>query len=437
MSQEVLYESRTDRTKVPGMRWWIIGLIFLATTINYVDRQSISLLFPVLSKPNQLNITAAQYSWIGTILLLAYMISQSVSGKLYDRFGSRVGFAASIIVWSLAAMGQSLIIGFASFAAATFFLGFGEAGNWPGAAKVVAEWFPVRERAFGMAIFNSGAALGSVIAPPLIIWLQYEFGWRIAFLAVGSVGLAWLAAWLLVFRVPQEHPWVSKEELAYIMQDGDAAKVKAKPPGWGRLLQFRETWSIVAARFLVDPVWWLFVLWLPEYLNKARGMSLKEIGMFAWAPYLAAALGSLFGGWLAGRLMKIGLDVSISRKIVIAAAACLMPAGIPAAYAQTPGAALAWIAVVLFGFQMWISNVQTMPSDFFDDSAVASVAGLAGTGAAIGSMILTKITGPVVTHFSYAPILIVAGCLGPVGTIVLFSLAGKIHRVEIEPKNEE
>ncbi|HUA58919.1 MAG TPA: MFS transporter [Verrucomicrobiae bacterium] len=415
----------------PGVRWTIISLIFFATAINYVDRQSISLLFPVFGRPSELNITPLEYSRIGTVLLLAYMLSQSISGKFYDRYGSRIGFTVSIVLWSLAAMGQSLIVGLGSFAAATFLLGFGEAGNWPGAAKVVAEWFPVRERALGMAIFNSGAALGSVVAPPLIVWLQLRLGWRMAFFCAGTLGLFWLVAWLALYHTPETHPRVSKEELRLIREGGAPRATAQTAPRWRTLLRYRQVWAIVTARFLVDPIWWLFVLWLPEYLSKARGMSLKQIGMFAWAPYLAAAMGSLFGGWLSGRMIAAGASANRARKTVVVLAACLMPAGILAARAESPLTALGFIAIVLFGFQMWISNVQTLPSDFFSDSAVGSVAGLGGTGAAVGSILFTLTTGWVVTHLSYAPVLVVAGLLAPAGTVALLLLAGNIQRLDL------
>jgi ACS family hexuronate transporter-like MFS transporter len=418
-----------------GVRWKIIALIFFATAINYIDRQSISLLFPVFSKPSELNINPLEYARIGTGLLLAYMFSQSISGKFYDRYGSRIGFSVSIVLWSVAAMSQSLITGVASFAALTFLLGFGEAGNWPGAAKVVAEWFPIRERALGMAIFNSGAAMGSVVAPPFIVWLQLRLGWRLAFFAAGTLGLFWLVAWLAFYHTPETHPRITPEELALI-REGRRLAGRGPSPRWRTLLRHRQVWAIVVARFLVDPIWWLFVLWLPEYLSKARGMSLKQIGMFAWAPYLAAALGSLFGGWLAGRLIGAGISANRARKTVIAIAACLMPAGILAARAESPLAALGFIAVVLFGFQMWISNVQTLPSDFFSDAAVGSVAGLGGTGAAVGSMVFTLTTGWMVTRFSYAPVLIIAGLLAPLGTVALFLLAGTIQRVDLDAQSQ-
>lgn len=412
----------TSLLALPGLRWRMIALIFLATCINYVDRQSISLLFPVLSK--ELNFTALQYSRVATCLLLAYMISQTVSGKFYDRYGNRIGFTISIIIWSLAAMAHSMIAGLTTFAALSFCLGFGEAGNWPGAAKVVAEWFPIRERALGMAIFNSGAALGSIIAPPLITMLQIQLGWRTTFLCAGFLGFLWLVGWLLFYRPPNE------AERAALREGAEPAR-PSKPIAWGTLLRMRQVWAILVARLLVDPIWWLFVLWLPEYLSKARGLSVKQIGMFAWAPYVAAACGSLFGGWLAGRLVARGYSVNRARKTVIICAACLIPAGILAAFAESAMAALGYIAIVLFGFQMWISNVQTLPSDFFPQGAVGSVAGLGGTAAALGSMAFTLSTGWVVTHFSYAPVLVTAGLLAPIGTVLLFLVSGPIQRVRL------
>jgi MFS transporter, ACS family, hexuronate transporter len=405
----------------------MIALIAAATTINYIDRQSISLLFPVLSRPDQLNISPLQYARIGTILLFAYAVSQTVSGRLYDRFGTRAGFIFSVIVWSLAAMGHSLITGFATFAVMSFALGFGEAGNWPGAAKAIAEWFPVKERALAMAIFNTGASLGSVLAPPLVIGFELSFGWRKAFVAVGSLGFLWLAAWLALYRTPAESPYLRASERNYIyvgQKPRDPAQ--ADRPGVFQLLRFRQVWAILLARLFVDPVWWLFVLWLPEYLSKARGMSLKQIGAFAWMPYLCASAGSLFGGWMAGRLLQRGWTVNRARRTVVIAAACLMPAGILAAFASSAATALACIGVVLFGFQMWISNVQTLPSDLFDDATVGSVAGFGGTAAAVGSMAFILSTGWIVSRYSYTPVLIAAGLLAPVGTTLLWFLAGDI-----------
>ena len=420
--------------KLRGLRWWIVGLIFLATLINYIDRLTISVLAPVIT--HDLGLTNTEFGGILTWFLLAYTISQGLSGKLYDRVGTKRGFVCSIVLWSIAAIAHAFARGLATLSAFRFVLGFGEAGNWPGAAKTVAEWFPIRERAFGMAIFNSGAAIGSVVAPPLIVWLSLTYGWRTTFIVTGLLGFGWLVLWLIFYETPARHRWLSETERELIREgqpdkDGTLVTERKAPLKWRELLGYRQVWAIVLSRFLTDPVWWLYISWLPKYLADARGFSLVKIGLFAWVPYVAADAGSLSGGWLSGYLIARGWSVDRSRKLVIAIAACLMPAGILAAFAHDAMVALVLIGVVLFGFQVWINNVQTLPSDFFPDKAVASVAGLGGTGAGIGSMIFVFGTGWVVDHFSYVPVLVVAGLLAPLGTLVLFALCGRIERVSL------
>jgi len=424
--------------KLRGLRWWIVGLIFLATLINYIDRLTISVLAPVIT--HDLGLTNTQFGGILFWFLLAYTISQGLSGKLYDRIGTRRGFICSIVLWSIGAMAHAFARGLASLSVVRFVLGFGEAGNWPGAAKTVAEWFPIRERAFGMAIFNSGAAIGSVVAPPLIVWLSLTYGWQTTFLFTGALGFAWLVLWLIFYETPDSHKWLSANE-RQLIREGQQTEAApdlvnaelAEAPRWRELLCYRQVWAIVLARFLTDPVWWLYISWLPKYLADARGFSLVKIGLFAWVPYVAADAGSLSGGWLSGYLIARGWSVDHARKLVILIAALLMPAGILAAFAHDAMVALALIGVVLFGFQVWINNVQTLPSDFFPDKAVASVAGLGGTGAGIGSMIFIFGTGWVVDHFSYVPVLVTAGLLAPFGTLVLFALSGRIERVSLNP----
>jgi MFS transporter, ACS family, hexuronate transporter len=453
----------SETFKIRGLRWWIVGLVFLATLINYIDRLTISVLAPVITK--DLGLSNTQFGGIVTWFLLAYTISQGLSGKLYDRIGTRLGFVISITIWSVAAIAHAFARGLGSLSLFRFVLGLGEAGNWPGAAKTVAEWFPIRQRALGMAIFNSGAAIGSIVAPPLIVWLQLSYGWQTTFIVTGSLGFVWLALWLLFYQSPYQHRWITPDELRLIEEgkeerrgDGETGRFGDGETGrrgereifshsphlpvapspshpvsatarWRDLLQYRQVWAIVLARFLTDPVWWLYITWLPKYLADARGFSLTKIGLFAWVPYVAADAGSLSGGWLSGHLIKRGWSVDRARKTVIALAALLMPAGILAAFVSNPFVALALIGVVLFGFQVWINNVQTLPSDFFPDRAVASVAGLGGTGAGIGSMIFILTTGWVVDHFSYVPILIAAGLLAPIGTLVLFALCGRVRRL--------
>ncbi|HEX2488241.1 MAG TPA: MFS transporter [Blastocatellia bacterium] len=433
--------------KIPRLRWLIIGLVFLATLINYIDRLTVSVLAPVITQA--LRLSNLEYASLGAWFLLAYTISQGASGRLYDRIGARRGFTLSITVWSLAAMAHAFARGLGSLGVFRFLLGLGEAGNWPGAAKVIAEWFPVRERAFAMAVFNSGAAIGSIVAPPIIVWLQLSYGWQTTFIVTGALGFLWLALWLLCYQPPDRHRWITDEERDLIGdratgRQGDGEKerqgeyrfvapsprrVVAPSPKWRDLLRYRQVWAIVLARLLVDPVWWLFITWLPLFLNKVHGFDLRKIGMFAWVPFVAADAGSLLGGFASGFLIKRGWSVNRARKATIGFAALLMPAGILAARASDPMVALALIGLVLFGFQFWINNVQTLPSDFFSDKMVASVAGLGGVGAGVGSMTFILATGWAVDHFGYTPVLTIAGALAPIGTIVLFSLAGAITKI--------
>jgi len=411
-----------EASKPLRMRWLVIGLVFFVTLINYLDRLTISVLAPVITEA--LKLSNLQYASLGTWFLLAYTISQSVSGRLYDRIGTRRGFALSVVVWSVSAMAHAFARGLGSLSVLRFCLGLGEAGNWPGAAKIVAEWFPVRERAFAMAIFNSGAAIGSIVAPPLIVWLQWAYGWQGAFLVTGVLGFGWLVAWWALYR---------PRKLAPTRAAAPASTEEA--PKWFELLRKKEVWAIVLGRFLVDPVWWLYISWLPLFLYKVHGFDLKKIGMFAWVPYLAADAGSLLGGFASGYLVKRGWTVRNARRATIAFSALLMPAGILAARAENPFTALGLIGLVLFGFQFWINNVQTLPSDWFPSRTVASVAGLGGTGAGIGSMMFLLLTGWVVDHFGYTPVLTAAGVLAPTGTLVMFALFPNREPQTIERDN--
>lgn len=432
--------------KLKGLRWVIITLIFFATLINYIDRMTISVLAEKIMLDFGLSNT--QFGTIATWFLFAYTLSQSASGKLYDKIGIKRGFTVSIVIWSLAGIATAWANGLRALSFCRFMLGLGEAGNWPGAAKTVSEWFPARQRALGMAIFNSGAAIGSIVAAPIIVGLEAYFGnWHDVFIFTGLLGFIWLAAWLLLYNSPEKHKWLTREEYNLIKEKNDTELVappettigdepvqtvrEDKAIGWFKLLTYRQTWSIVLARLLVDPVWWLYITWLPLYLSQVHGFDLKKIGLFAWVPFVAADAGSLFGGWLSGHLIGRGWSVDAARRTAIIFAACLMPAGIIAAFTTSAFAALFLIAIVLFGFQVWINNVQTLPSDMFPSKAVGSVAGLGGTGAGIGSMIFTFTTGWVTDNFSYAPILIAAGLLAPIGTFVLFALAGRIEKVSV------
>ena len=290
---------------VRGLRWWIAGLIFLATLINFLNRLTIAVLGPVITA--QLHLSNSEFAGLTTVFLVAYTLSQGLSGKLYDRIGTKRGFTVSIVVWSLASMAHAFARGFGALLVLRFVLGLGEAGNWPGAAKVIAEWFPVRQRALGMGIFNSGTSIGSVVAPPLLVWIELRYGWQATFLVLGALGFVWLVLWLRFYETPERHPAITPSEYALIRQDRQLSG-NERPIPWPELLRRREAWAIVLARFCADPVWWLYITWLPLYLYNVRHFSLQQIGLFAWLPFVAADAGSLLGGWLSGHLDRARLE---------------------------------------------------------------------------------------------------------------------------------
>jgi ACS family hexuronate transporter-like MFS transporter len=396
-------------------RWVIIGLIFLGTVVNFLDRLAIPVLSPVLQA--EFKLTNLQYATISSWFLFVYAGSMFLWGAVFDRLGNRTGFALAVVLWSVAEIGHAFARGFGSLCAMRGALGLGEAGNWPGATRTIAAWFPARQRALGMGIANTGASLGPALAPPLILWLQFHFGWRAVFLVTGAFGFAWLVLWLAFY--PRRGSAVA-----------DAA-VHHRAIPWGVLLRRREVWGIVLGRFFGDPIWWLYLNWLPLYLFNARGFSLKEIAAFGWMPFVSAALGALGGGWFSGWLLRCGWDVSRARRTAITAGTVCMMAGFATPFATSPYAALGWMCVTCFGFQFWVGNVQTLPSDYFPVGAVGSIAGFAGTAAGAGAVIFTLSTGWIVDHFSYTPVLVIAGLLAPLATGTLFLLAGRVRPVEL------
>jgi ACS family hexuronate transporter-like MFS transporter len=395
------------------LRWAIVSLLFLATLINYIDRQTVAVLAPVLKE--KLALSNQDYATIANAFLAAYTLSMWLWGAVFDRLGNRRGYALAVGLWSLSAVAHALAASLHGFRLVRVALGASESGNWPGATRSVAAWFLPRPRALAMGIVNCGAALGSAVAPPVVWALQARWGWQAAFLVTGSLGFLWLLAWWIV----------------YPAGTSERAPARAPAVSWRLLVGRRQFWAIVVARFFGDPIWWLYLNWLPLYLHNARGWDLKAIALSAWIPYLAADLGCVAGGWLSGHLIGRGLSVDRARKTALLLGTLLMPAGTAAAFVSSPVAALACISLTLFGFQFWVGNVQTLASDMFPVGAVGSIAGFAGTAAGLGAMILTHSTGWVVDHFSYTPILITAGALAPVATGALFLLAGRIRPVAL------
>lgn len=419
--------------KLKGLRWWIIGLIGLATVINYIDRSALAIMWPSISE--DLGMTKNDYALILNVFMIAYAVGQSVSGKLFDKIGTRMGYVVVIAVWGLSSFFHSMARGILSFSFLRVTLGLGEAGNWPGAAKSNAEWFPIKERAIAQGIFNAGASIGSVIAPPLIAIFWASFGWQVTFMIIGSFGFLWLIPWLIINRQgPDKHPWITDLEKDYIKkgQHKNEQGAGAQAKTIGQILKHRESWAVLIGRFFLEPIWWLFVGWMPLYLADVYGFNVKEIGFFAWVPYVGAAIGSISGGWFSGRLMSKGKSVNRSRKTTIVIGGIIMFIGLIATvlFANTAEKFVAIVAFVLFGFQFGISNVQTIPSDLFSGKSVGSLAGLGGSVGVFSVIIMNFLVPQVVEKFGYNPIFATIGVFVPLGVLAIFFFAKKIQSVE-------
>ena len=394
------------RGPVGRYRWTICALLFFATTVNYVDRQVIGILKPELSKT--LGWSEVDYGDIVTAFQAAYALGLLLAGGLIDRLGTRLGYALSLIVWSLAAMGHALARSAVSFGVARFALGLGEAGNFPAAVKTVAEWFPARERALATGIFNAGSNVGAIVAPLLVPYIALHYGWRWAFLLTGALGLLWLAFWLPLYRRPEEHPQLSREELALI-HDGQPEE-RVKTP-WARLLPHRQTWAIAVGKFLTDPVWWFYLYWIADFLKKKYGIGLSQVSLPLVVIYLVADIGSVGGGWLSSSLIRRGWSVNVGRKAaMLVCALCVVPVTFAVQTSHL------WVAVGLVSLaaaahQGWSANLYTLASDMFPRRSVGSVVGIGGMAGAIGGMLAAFGIGHVLqwTHSNYGPIFLVCG----------------------------
>jgi MFS transporter, ACS family, hexuronate transporter len=410
--------------KLPGLRWYIIVLLFFATVSNYIDRQTVNVLSPLLLA--ELGLNKVQFSQIAVAFLAAYTIGQTLWGRIFDRIGLRLGLTLCIGAWSLVASLHYFAAGFASFLLLRFLLGVTEAGNWPGAGKIISEWFPPHERAFAMGVFNNGSGVGAMVAPPVIIAVQQLYGWQKTFLITGVLGFAWLLVWSFVYRRPDRHPWLGERERAALLARRPQAAVVAPPPPFRELFRHRETWAVVVARFIADPIWWIYLTWLPQYLFDERKFDLKQIGAFAWVPYLAADLGALAGGLVSGWLIKRGVSIDRSRKACFIIGTSILPVGAFVPWVASAASALALIAVVLFAYQFWVNNVQAVTTDVFPSRMVGGVFGLGGTAAGLGSLLVLLMTGYVVQYFSYTPIFIAAAAMGPLAAVAMIKLVGRI-----------
>jgi len=367
------------------------------------------------------------YSYIYIFFMIAYGISQLLSGKLYDKIGTRVGFVTSAFIWGTADMLTSLASGLSSLSFFRVMLGLGEAGPWPGAVKSNAEWFPIKERAFAQGLFGAGGSIGNILAPIVISMLYISFGWKNTFLIVGSLGIIWTIPWLIINKKsPSEHTWITEEERDYILAGQTNSSQNANDRGktWGELLRSKKSYSLILGRFFLDPVWWMFVAWLPNYLSSKFKLDIKQVAFSAWVPYVGAAIGAIAGGWFSGMLMRKGKSAAYSRKIAIAIGACItLPAMIAAAYANSTIAAVSLMALILGGFQFSIVNVQTLPSDYYSGKTVGSLAGLGGLAAVFGTVITMFLVPYITTGNNWGMFFGMGALLVPlsIGSIFYFS----------------
>lgn len=412
-----------------GYRWTIVAMLFFATTVNYIDRQVLGILAPVLQ--DELGWTEIQYGAIVSWFSIAYGFGFLFMGRLLDRIGVRKGFSFAIVAWSIAAMGHALARTAAGFSVARATLGLGESGNFPGAIKTVAEWFPKQERALATGIFNAGSNVGAIVAPLMVPFIALNWGWRWAFVITGALGFLWLIAWLLIYRSPDEHPRVSEEELAWIRSDPVESE-DAFP--WISLLKHRQTWAFFLGKGLTDPVWWFYLFWLPKFLDNNYGVTLAGLAAPLVVIYLVADVGSIGGGWLSGALIKRGWSVNAGRKATMLAAALVIVPTIFAPAAGNMWVAVGIVSVAAAAHQWWSANLFTTASDMFPRRAVASVVGLGGFAGAMGGVGFQRLTGYIleITGSNYSIIFYFCGFSYLIALGVIHILSPKLETAELE-----
>jgi ACS family hexuronate transporter-like MFS transporter len=420
---------------IPALRWWIAGLLFASTIINYVDRQTLSLLAPFLKQ--SYHWTNVDYANLVIAFRVAYSIGQTACGRLMDRVGTRRGLTITVLWYSIVSMLTPLARGFYSFLGFRFLLGAGESGNWPGATKAVSEWFPKQERALATAFFDSGSSIGGAIAPFIVLPIYFRWGWRPAFILPGILGLVWLIAWRLLYRRPQEHPRVGPSELQMILQDRKLDAVSGQPPlRWYELLKLPQTWGTIIARTFTDPVFFFIADWFPIYLV-AKGISMKSGLVAVWIPFIAADLGNFFSGAVSGWLIKRGWPVGRARKTMVIFGGLGVMLLIPTVLTTNLIALTVLFALSTFAYASFTTVANVLPADLFASNSVASVSGMSGTGAAIGTIIVFELAGHLSdarvsagTHI-FDPLMILAGLIPITGAILVLLLVRNTRATEL------
>lgn len=370
------------------------------------------------------------YSYIYMFFMIAYGISQLVSGKVYDKIGTRKGFVMSALIWGTADMLTSLARGVASLSFFRVLLGLGEAGPWPGTVKSNAEWFPVKERALAQGLFGAGGSIGNILAPIVISMLFIEYGWQKTFIIIGSLGIIWIIPWLIINKKsPKDHPWVTEEEKEYILSGQPENKTtNDKAKTWSELLKDKKSYAVIFGRFFLDPVWWMFVAWLPIYLSNKFKLDIKQVAFSAWVPYVGAAIGAIAGGWFSGYLMRKGKTTAAARQTaILIGAAITLPAMIIAAFAATSTSAVLIMTFILGGFQFAIVNIQTLPSDYHSGKTVGSLAGIGGAAAVLGTIITMFLVPYITAGNNWTPFFVMGALLVPlsIGSVLYFSKGTK------------
>lgn len=386
----------------------MVTFAFLATVINYLDRQTLSVVAPEIRE--EFGMSNEDYGYVLAAFMLAYTISNGLSGPMLDRLGTRLGYALCMAWWSTAGILHAIATGPWTLAGFRFMLGVGEAGNWPAGAKLVAEWFPAKERALAAGIFNSGAAIGAIIAPPLVTWLVITWNWQTAFVVVGVSGYVWLIGWWLVYYTPR----VAMRTAVY----------ETVAP-W-RLMRTRFLATLTLSKVFLDPVWYFYIFWFPQYLKSVRGFDLAEIGMTAWIPFLTADLGNIVGGWVTGRLIRNGMPTSRARKTVFGFFALLMMSAIPAVLASNSWLSIALISIATFGYTGCNSNAIAFPPDVVPKSMVATVWGLASMGSGFGGMIFSWLSGRLIDEYGYGPVFIAYGIMPLIAAALVLFVMGPL-----------
>lgn len=419
-------------SRIPHLRWWIAGLLVLVTALNYLDRQSFPVVVGEIKK--EIPINDVQYGRLTSAFLLAYAIMYAGGGRIMDRLGTRLGYALMIGWWSVANMLLGLVSSVFGLGFCRFLLGMGEGGGFPGSAKAVAEWFPPKERAMAFGLFNTGSAVGAVVAPPLLALIVSWLGWRWVFFLTGGAGLviAWL--WVVFYRPPTVHLLITEGEREMISATLATPEAAADAPrmSWAAFFRIREVRGLMLAKFLSDAAWFYFIFWLPKYLGDVRGLDIKQIGYFAWIPYAFAGAGSLMAGLASGWLQRGERSTDHTRKIVLGASAALLPAALLIVAAPLH-LAIVFFSMVMFGHQCFAAIMQTLPADLFPAKHVGSVAGLMGAAGSFGAMLFNLLVGWIIGDHGYAPAFLIAGVLHPLSFVIVLLAVRRVQPLSLAP----